>query len=83
MKVLLNIRFWDDGSAPHKELRIYDERGQSLGFGEVKLEDSVAEESNPQPDLFASTDSKVRSVTFLASLDVSKLAKLLEQASGE
>ena len=66
-----------EGLEPHKSLRLYDRRGQALGFGVVKIADSKIEKSD-EMDLFADLQTSERCITYEVTLDLKQLGKYLE-----
>ena len=77
MECTVIITHWDDGSEPRKELRLYDMRGQAIGFGQVKIADTKIEKSD-ELDLFAEITSDKRCVTYQVDLDLKQLGKYLD-----
>ena len=81
MEVIINIIHWDDGTEARKELRIYDEKGNALGYGKEKVVDTeVIPEDTPQLDIFSDMASKhsKRMVTYIATINLDKLIKSVE-----
>ena len=66
-----------DKDKPHKTLRIYDMRGQALGFGQEMIADTKIEKSN-ELDLFSELKTSERCITYLVSLELKQLSKYLE-----
>lgn len=78
MDIALQIKHWDDGTEPYKEVRLYTMSGKAIGYGKQKLMDNKIEpDNNPQGDLFADSiaQSSTREVTYIVTLDLSKLAE--------
>lgn len=77
MECTIIIKHWDEDNAPRKEIRLYDMRGQALGFGIVKIADTKVEKSD-EMDLFADLKSEERCITYQVSLDLKQLGKYLD-----
>jgi len=80
MECTVIIRHWDENSSPHKEIRLYDMRGQALGFGIVKIADTKVEKTD-EMDLFSDLKSEERCITYQVSLDLKQLGKYLEDGN--
>ena len=78
MECLIIIKHWDENGEPHKEVRLYDKRGQALGFGQVLIADTETKKSD-ELDLFADITEGERCITYQVTLDLKKLAKHLEE----
>ena len=80
MECTIIIKHWDEEGKPHKNIRLYDMRGQSLGFGIVKIADTRIEKTD-ELGLFADLVSEERCITYQVSLDLKQLGKYLEDDS--
>ena len=40
MECLIIIKHWNEDGEPYKDSRLYDKRGQALGFGQIKVADT-------------------------------------------
>lgn len=79
MDVIIRIVHWDDGSQPHKELRIYDGKGNTIGFGKMKVADTkVMRPITDQQELFNEDEEHSREITYIATLDLRKLAESVD-----
>ena len=81
MDLIIAMRFFDDGSSPHKELKVYDKAGNALGYGTDKLTDIIEKSSDRPLDLFSQDQEQVdaRVVTFFVALNEDKLKQLLKE----
>lgn len=81
MNIIVAMRFFDDGSLPHKELKVYDKAGNALGYGTDKLADIVEKGSDRPLDLFSQDQEQLnaRVVTFFVNLNEDKLKQLLKE----
>lgn len=78
MDIIIRIVHWDDGSNPQKELRIYDGKGNAIGFGKMKVADTrVALPTTDQMAMFSEEEGK-REITYVATLDLRKLVESLD-----
>lgn len=78
MNVIIRIVHWDDNSIPQKELRIYDGKGNAIGYGKMKVADTTATlPSTDQLAMFKEEEGK-REITYIASLDLKKLAESVD-----
>lgn len=77
MECTVIIKHWDEEGTPHKNLRLYDMRGQALGFGIIKIADTIIEKTN-ELDLFSELTSDERCITYQVTLDLKALGKYLE-----
>lgn len=79
MDIIIRIVHWDDGSEPRKELRIYDGKGNTIGFGKMKVADTkVMKPVTDQVELFNEDESSSREITYIATLDLRKLAETID-----
>lgn len=78
MDIIIRIVHWDDGSEPRKELRIYDGKGNTVGYGKMKVADTkVTLPVTDQTELFSEDTSQSREITYIATLDLRKLAEAI------
>ena len=82
MECIIIIKHWDEDGKPHKEIRLYDKRGQALGFGQVKIADTKIKKSD-ELDLFADIVSDERCITYQVTLDLKRLEKCLDDSYKE
>ena len=78
MECIIIIKHWDEDKEPHKEIRLYDKRGQALGFGQMKIADTTVKKSD-EMDLFADIIEDERCITYQVTLDLKQLAKHLDR----
>lgn len=78
MECIIIIKHWDENGEPHKDIRLYDKRGQALGFGQVKIADTKTKKSDNM-DLFTDIIEDERCITYEVTLDLKQLAKILSR----
>ena len=77
MECLIIIKHWNEDGEPYKDIRLYDKRGQALGFGQIKVADTKTEKSD-ELGLFSDIIEDERCITYEVTLDLKKLAKYIE-----
>jgi len=80
MECTIIIKHWEEEDKPHKSIRLYDMRGQALGFGIEKIADTKVKKSD-ELNLFTDLTSDERCITYRTTLDLKQLGKYLEDDS--